>query len=535
MKYDPLLYSYPSRRNVVYGKKGMVATSQPLAAQAGLEIMKKGGNAIDAAVAAAACLTVVEPTANGIGGDLFALVWTKGKLYGLNSSGPAPKNITAKKLRDQGLSEMPEYGWIPVTVPGVPAGWAALTEKFGQLTLSDTLKPAVDYAREGYAVSPTTSFAWKRSYDNYQKNLKGEEFQHWFKTFAPNDKAPRPGEVWKSEGHARTLESIGESGAESFYRGELAERIDEFSRQYGGYLRIEDLIDFQPRWVNPVSINYRGYDVWEIPPNGHGIVALMALNIVKGFEFGEKDCVETYHKQIEAMKLAFVDGRQYISDPAFMTTSVEELLSDSYAQERRRLIGEHAILPTPGKPTSGGTVYLATADGQGNMVSLIQSNYKGFGSGLVVPDTGIALHNRGNNFNLDEGHCNCIAGGKRPYHTIIPGFLTKDGSPVGPFGVMGGFMQPQGHMQVIMNTLDFHLNPQQALDAPRWQWIKDKQIDVEPGFPSHIVEQLKAKGHQVNVQPNISSFGRGQIIWRTEEGTLCGGTEPRTDGMVAVW
>mgnify|MGYP000864379318 CR=1 FL=1 len=535
MKYNASLYTYSSRRNVVYANKGMVATSQPLAAQAGLEAIKAGGNAIDAAVAAAACLTVVEPTSNGIGGDLFALVWSGGKLHGINSSGPAPKSISAKVLRDKGHTEMPVHGWAPVTVPGIPAGWAVLSEKFGRLSLKKALDPAVNYAREGYPVSLTTSQNWQTAYESYKKLLKGEEFKHWFETFAPKGRAPKPGEVWKSEDHARSLESIGESNAKSFYQGELADRIDTFSRQYDGFLRKDDLTNFKPQWVDPISINYRGYDVWEIPPNGHGIVALMALNIAKGFEFTDKESIDTYHKQIEAMKLAYADGKKYISDPMSMGVKAEELLSDSYAAKRRELISEQAILPEPGNPPQGGTVYLATADGEGNMVSLIQSNYKGFGSGLVVPGTGIALHNRGNNFVLDEDHCNCVACGKRPYHTIIPGFLTKEGAPVGPFGVMGGFMQPQGHMQVIMNTVDFHMNPQQALDAPRWQWIEGKQIQVEPGFPASIIEQLKARGHKVSVQEDINKFGRGQIIWRTDEGSLCGGTEPRTDGTIAVW
>ncbi|MDD2218030.1 MAG: gamma-glutamyltransferase [Eubacteriales bacterium] len=535
LKYDPLLYPYPSKRNVVYGKKGMVATSQPLAAQAGLEILKKGGNAIDAAVATAACLTVVEPTSNGIGGDLFALVWSEGKLHGLNSSGPAPQLISAKKLKEEGLREIPRYGWVPVTVPGIPAGWSQLLERFGQLSFSEVVEPAVKYARDGYAVSVTTGRNWQEAYNTYADRLKGEQFKHWFETFAPNGRAPNPGEVWMSEDHARTLESIGETKAESFYRGEIAEKIDAFSKQYGGYMRKEDLAAYNAEWVEPVSINYRGYDVWEIPPNGHGIVALMALNIAKGFDFNKKEDIETYHKQIEALKLAYTDGRRYISDSAAMEIEVEQLLSEEYAAIRRSLIGESAIIPEPGKPDSSGTVYLATADGMGNMVSLIQSNYMAFGSGLVVPGTGIALHNRGNNFVLDESHCNCIAGGKKPYHTIIPGFLTKDGNAVGPFGVMGGFMQPQGHMQMIMNTIDFQLNPQQALDAPRWQWTGENRIEVEPYFPRHIIEQLKARGHEVGVQQDTDAFGRGQIIWKTKEGTLCGGTEPRTDGMIAVW
>ena len=535
MKYDPFNYPYPSRRNVVYGKKGMVATSQPLAAQAGLDIIKKGGNAIDAAIATAACLTVVEPTSNGIGGDLFALVWTDGKLHGLNASGPAPKGISIEKLKEAGIEEIPKYGLVPVTVPGAPAGWAELSEKFGKLPLKEVLEPAINYAREGYAVSPTTARGWQRAFEIYSKNLKGDEFKSWFETFAPKGRGPKPGEVWSSEGHAKTLESIGETKGESFYKGEIAEAIDAFSKKHGGYLRKEDLEEFKPEWVDPIKVNYRGYDVWEIPPNGQGIVALMALNIAKGYDFTEKDSIDTYHKQIEAMKLAFADGHKHIADLSSMKVKVDELLSEEYGDMRRDLIGEKAIMPEAGDPPKGGTVYLATADGDGNMVSLIQSNYMGFGSGVVVPNTGIGLHNRGHNFVLDKEHPNALEGGKRPYHTIIPGFLTKDNNPVGPFGVMGGFMQPQGHMQVIMNTIDFHLNPQQALDAPRWQWLKDKKVEVEAHFPNHIADQLIRKGHEITVQLNSGSFGRGQIIWKTDEGTLCGGTESRTDGAVVAW
>ncbi|ABR46901.1 Gamma-glutamyltransferase [Alkaliphilus metalliredigens QYMF] len=535
MQYDALHYPYPSKRNVVYGKKGMVATSQPLAAQAGLEILKKGGNAIDAAIATAACLTVVEPTSNGIGGDAFALVWTKGKLHGLNASGPAPRKLSVEALKKDGYEEIPKYGWIPVTVPGAPSAWGELSRRFGKLSLCEVLAPAIQYAREGYAVSPTTSEAWQRAYDIYKEQLRGVQFNHWFETFAPKGQAPNPGEIWSSEGHARTLESIAQTNGESFYKGELAEAIVTFSKAYGGYLRREDLEAYHPEWVDPIKVNYRGYDVWEMPPNGHGIVALMALNIAKGFDYLEKECVDTYHKQIEALKLAYADGEQYIADASNMNVKAEALLSEGYGQGRRALIGEKAILPQAGKPAQGGTVYLATADDEGNMVSFIQSNYMGFGSGLVVPGTGIALHNRGHNFVLDKAHVNCLEGGKKPYHTIIPGFLTQGEKPIGPFGVMGGFMQPQGHMQVIMNTIDFHLNPQQALDAPRWQWIQGKRVDIEPHFPNHIAQQLAKRGHEINIQLNTGSFGRGQIIWRTEEETLCGGTEARTDGAVVAW
>lgn len=535
MNFNAEIYPYASKRKVVYGRKGMVATSQPLAAEAGLEILKKGGNAIDAAIAAAACLTVVEPTSNGIGGDAFAIVWTKGEIHGLNSSGYAPASISIEALKKSGYSEMPKYGWIPVTVPGIPAAWASLSERFGRLPLTEVLAPAIEYASEGHPVSPGIAASWNRAYNIYKKNLDPDLFKFWEDTFAPKGKAPQSGEIWSSKAHAETLKSIAESKARSFYSGELADKIDLHSKKFGGYLRREDLEGFKPQWVKPVKVNYRGYDVWEIPPNGQGMIALMALNILKGFEFHEKDNAGTYHKQIEAMKLAFADGHKYITDPSYMQVNIDGLLSEDYAKERRKLIGEKAETPFAGTPPKGGTVYLAAADGEGNMVSYIQSNYMGFGSGIIIPGTGIAMQNRGHNFSLDPDHDNCLKPGKRPYHTIIPGFLTKDNKPVGPFGVMGGFMQPQGHLQVIMNTIDFHLNPQSALDAPRWQWIKDKTVEVEHSFPNSIAQELVSMGHDIKYTVDSIGYGRGQIIWRNDEGVLCGGTEPRADGTVAVW
>lgn len=535
MNFDPLYNPYPSRRLPVYAKNGMVAASQPLAAQAGLQMLQRGGNAVDAAIAAAAALTVVEPTSNGIGGDAFALVWTGGKLHGLNASGPAPRGISLEALEKAGVREMPKHGFLPVTVPGAPAAWAALSARFGRLPLTEVLRPAIEYAENGYPLTPMLGFLWDQEFQRYSRVLKGEEFRSWFETFAPEGRAPRIGEIWRSPDHARTLQAIAETRAEAFYRGELAEKIDRFSRQYGGYLRKEDLESFRPEWVEPVHVNYRGYEVWELPPNGHGLVVLMALNILKGFELSERDTVDAYHKQIEALKLAFADGKRYIADPRSMSVRVEDLLSDGYAEERRRLIGQRALEPQPGRPPRGGTVYLCTADREGNMVSFIQSNYMGFGSGLVVPGTGIALHNRGANFTLDPAHDNRLEPGKRPYHTIIPGFLTKNGNPVGPFGVMGAFMQPQGHLQVVVNTVDFGLNPQAALDAPRWQWIEGKVVEVEQTTPAHLAEALARRGHQVRWALGPGGFGRGQIIWRQENGVLVGGTETRTDGQVAVW
>jgi gamma-glutamyltranspeptidase / glutathione hydrolase len=527
---------YNLSRKSIYAKNGMVATSQPLAAQAGLDILKKGGNAIDAAIATAACLTVVEPTSNGIGSDAFALVWTKGQLYGLNSSGRSPKSISIDAVKERGHSEIPKYGWIPVTVPGAPGAWGELSKRFGKLPLTEVLQPAINYALEGYPVSPILAHFWDRAYKNYKENLTTEEFKYWFETFAPKGRAPKVGEVWSSPDHAKTLQLIAETNGESFYRGELAEKISAFSEETGGFLRADDLAEFQPEWVEPIRVNYRGYDVWEIPPNGQGIVALLALNILKGFEFTEKDSADTYHKQIEAIKLAFADAQKFVTERKKMKYTTEQLLSEAYAQSRRNLISDEAIFPEAGDPSSGGTVYLATADNEGNMVSFIQSNYMGFGSGLVVPGTGIALQNRGHNFSFDPTHVNALEGGKQTYHTIIPGFLTKGNEAVGPFGVMGGFMQPQGHVQVVMNTIDFGLHPQAALDAPRWQWMKEKTVEVENRFPHHLAQELARKGHNISIQLEPNSFGRGQIIWRDKEtGVLIGGSESRADGNVAAW
>lgn len=536
MNFDFHYNPYPSQRTTVFARNGMVATSQPLAAQAGLDILKKGGNAIDAAIAAAAALTVLEPTSNGIGGDAFALIWTKGKLFGLNASGPAPQKLSIEAVKSRGFEKIPAYGLIPVTVPGAPSGWAEMSKKFGHLSFKEILQPAIEYAEKGYPLTPILGKYWGYAYNRFKQNLIGDEFQPWFETFAPNGRAPRIGEMWRSPAHAATLSEIAETGSESFYRGALADKIAAFSERFGGFLSKEDLAAYRAEWVEPIKVNYRGYDVWEIPPNGQGLIALLGLNIVKGFHFTEKETVDTYHKQIEAMKLAFTDGKACITDPVHMKIKVDDVLCDAYGEERRREITENAIEPLPYQPPRGGTIYLATADGEGNMVSFIQSNYMGFGSGIVVPGTGIALQNRGYDFSLDCNHPNALRPGAKSYHTIIPGFLTKGNQAVGPFGVMGGFMQPQGHMQVVMNTIDFGLNPQAALDAPRWQWLEGKRVQVESHFPNHLAQALARKGHQVEIALDSGGFGRGQIIWRDPEtGVLMGGTEARTDGAIAAW
>ena len=536
--FDSYRYQYPSRRFVVYGYRGMVATSTPLAAQAGLEVIKKGGNAMDAAVAAASAMTVVEPTSNGIGSDSFALVWSAKdqKLYGLNSSGRAPMAITAEDVIRQGHKVMPFFGVIPVTVPGAVGGWAELNRRFGKLSLLEDMTPAIDLAEKGFAVGTKVSNLWRDGLKLYTNDgLTDGPFKHIFDTFTKDGKTPGPGDIVRLPDHARTLQEIAETNGESFYRGNLAQKIDDFFKAHNGYLRGSDLAAYKPEWVEPISVNYKGYDVHEIPPNGHGIVALMALNILKKLNLSERESADTYHKMIEAIKLAFVDGQKYITDPDCMSVTVEQLLSDGYAEERSRLIGKTAVDPVSGDPRCYGTIYLCTADGEGNMVSLIQSNYNRFGSGLVIPGTGISMQDRGANFSLDPNHDNCLAPGKRPYHTIIPGFMTKDGKPVGPFGVMGGFMQPQGHVQVVVNTVDYGMNPQDALDAPRFQWVGGKQVQLEPIVPLHVASELSEMGHQVIPMIDQTDFGRGEIIWRSEDGSLAGATEPRTDGCVAAW
>lgn len=536
LQFDNQNYPFPSRRNVVYAKNGVVATSQYLASQAGLDILKKGGNAVDAAIATAAALTVVEPTSNGIGGDAFAIVWMKDKLYGLNASGYAPKNLTIDVLKKKGITEIPKLGIIPVTVPGVPSAWAALSKRFGKLTLLECLTPAIQYAKEGYPLSSTLAYYWNISRNVYKNVLSKEEYQSWFETFGMQDEEIHPGKIFKSTGHANTLTEIGNTNAESFYTGNLAKQIIAYSDSLGGYLSFEDFKEYQPEWVDPISVNYRGYDVWELPPNGQGLVALEALNILQNFELKDHLSVDTLHKQIEAVKFAFSDAHQYLADPTSMPFPASDFISLEYGKKRSEQMKETAQMPFPETPKGSGTVYLATADKDGNMVSYIQSNYMGFGSGLVVPGTGISLQNRGHNFTLDPEHPNCLAPRKRPYHTIIPGFLTKGKNPIGPFGVMGGFMQPQGHLQVISNTIDFHLNPQASLDCPRWQWMKDLEIHVEPNMPKDIISKLKAKGHCIQIEPNLGSFGRGQIIWRDPNTKVyISGCDYRTDSAISSW
>ena len=537
LNYDAMYQPYASNRYCITAKNGMVATGSNLASAAGLAILRKGGNAVDAAVATAAALTVVEPTANGLGSDCFALVWMKDKLYGLNGSGISPRNITREDVASKAADgKMPTYGWTPVMVPGAVRSWAALVERFGKLSLAEDLAPAIAYAEEGYPLSPLLAHMWERSVKAYTKRFAGKhEYDEWFRTFTKNGETYRFGDVVKLPGHARSLKLIAESNADAYYEGEIAGQFVRQSARDGGYFCAEDLKEYRPQWVDPVSVNYRGYDVWEIPPNGQGMVALMALNILKEFSFTQKECVDTYHKQFEAIKLAFADGKHYITDPRYMQVDYHDLLKPEYGRARASMITDTAGLPGPGEPNNGGTVYLSAADSEGNMISYIQSNYMGFGSGIVLEGYGVSLQNRGADFSLDPKDANVLAPLKKTYHTIIPGFLTKGDKAVGPFGVMGGYMQPQGHVQAVMNMVDFGLNPQMALDAPRWQWIAGNKFTIEPEFNTEIAKQLRDRGHDVSFALDRTSFGRGQIINRLENGVLVGGTESRTDSNIACW
>ncbi len=536
MKFDVQNYPYNSKRNVIFSSNGMCSSGNPHASAAGLDILKKGGNAVDAIIAMAAALPIVEPTGNGIGADNFALIHMDGKLYGFNGSGPSPKALSYEALLERKHDKIPSYGVEPINVPGAPAGWASIHEKFGTLSFEEVMQPAIDYARNGYVVQPNVARLWVEAFNNYSKYKDDPQFQPWFDTFADKGRPYHAGEVFKSEDQARTLEIIAKTKSKDFYSGELAEKIAKFIQEHNGFMTKEDLANFEPEWVDPISVNYRGYDIWEIPPNGHGITVLMALNILKGYEFGHRETVETMHRQIEAMKLSMKDTEEYVAEPSRMTVTVEQLLSEKYAEDRRNLITNVALDPKVGDPSYSGTVYFAAADKDGNMVSMIQSNYRGFGSGIVIPGTGIALNDRAENFSFREGHSNCVQGGVRPYHTIIPAFITKDGRAVSAFGIMGGFMQPQAHVQVAMNLIDFGLNPQAALDAPRWQWIGGKKVEVEQDIPNYIIRQLQRMGHEIIVQADPYHMGRGQVIVKDEEtGVLIGGTEKRTDGYIAMY
>jgi len=551
---------YPSNREGVIARN-VVATSQPLAAQAGLRAMQQGGNAIDAAIAAAITLTVVEPTSNGIGSDAFALVWSGGGLHGLNASGRAPAAMTPDRYA--GLTAIPTSGWHGVTVPGAVSAWVELSRKFGRLPFERLFDSAIAYARDGFHVSRQTAFYWDRGYRAHR------QFESWAATFAPRGRAPAAGELATLPDHAATLELIAATKGEAFYRGELARRIARHARETGsdtgGLITEDDLASHQPDWVRPISLDFHGCRVHQVPPNGQGIIGLMALGMLRHHRLDEVevDSVDSLHTQIEAMKLAFADGRRYVADIDHMPRGVtpDALLDPAYLESRARLIDkQRAADPAHGEPLRGGTVYLCTADAEGNMVSYIQSNYTGFGSGIVIPDTGIAMQNRGCCFTLEKGHPNEVGPGKRPYHTIIPGFVTRharegghpgghpgDGPgserggfaeerPLLAFGVMGGYMQPQGHAQVLLRMLLHRQNPQAALDAPRWRIEAGKNVVIEPGFDANIYDGLRARGHEVTIAPaRTVEHGGGQAIWRLERAAYFAASDQRRDGQAVGW
>jgi gamma-glutamyltranspeptidase/glutathione hydrolase len=516
---------YPSQRMPVLARN-VVATSQPLAAQAGLRMLLAGGNAVDAALAAAIALTVVEPTSNGIGSDAFAIVWDGTGLHGLNASGRSPAAWTPDVFATFGA--MPLRGWPSVTVPGAVSAWVELSNRFGSLPFAKLFEPAIEYARGGFPVSPIPARAWERSV----QVLK--DFPTFLQTFAPDGHAPRAGQTFRSEDHARTLEHIAASKGESFYRGDLAERIARCARDEGGLLTAEDLASHSADWVETISTDYGKSRLHEIPPNGQGLAALLALGILRDSSrragTSQTDSADFFHMQIEAMKLALADAHRYVSDPAFMDARLADLLDDAYARDRAKLINPgRATTAAHGVPRRGDTVYLTTADARGMMVSFIQSNYYGFGSGVVVPGTGIALQNRGAGFTLEANHPNRVGPRKRPFHTIIPAFVTRDGRPQMSFGVMGGPMQAQGHVQMMVRVFDRGQNPQAASDAPRWQVTHGLEVLVERGFAPEVLDALKSRGHDLKFA-DPEQFGGAQLIYKLDDGYLAA-SDHRKDGQ----
>jgi len=517
-------FPYRSQRMPVLARN-VVATSQPLAAEAGLHAISKGGNAVDAALATAIALTVVEPTSNGIGSDAFAIVWDGDRLHGLNASGRSPKALTPERF--EGLDGMPSIGWDPVTVPGAVSAWVALSQRLGKLPFVELFADAIRLASEGYLVSPITAAAWARSQTRYA------EFPSFVGTFLPGGRAPHPGELFRAPDHAETLSMIAATGGEAFYRGPLAEKIAAYARATGGLMTEEDLASHKPEWVTPMAQEYHGYELNEIPPNGQGLAALIALGILGHFDIAQYpvDAADSVHLQVECMKVAFAEAHRHIADQAWMDVPPQALLKAEFLAQRAREIDMAcAGFPESALPTSPDTVYLTAADAGGMMVSYIQSNYMGFGSGIVIPGTGIALQNRGTGFSLQPGHPNRVAGGKRPYHTIIPGFVTRAGRPVMSFGVMGGHMQPQGHLQMMVRIFDYGQNPQAASDAPRWFVDEDLGLWLEPGFDQAVVQELVRRGHTVHANAAPGRFGGAQLIYGLDDGYFAG-TDWRKDGQ----
>ncbi len=508
--------------------RNMVASSQPLAVQAGVRVLQEGGNAVDAALTTAITLSIVEPTSNGIGSDAFALIWDGSELHGLNASGRLPMTVSRE---DYTGDVMPMFGWPTVTVPGAVSAWVTMSDRFGKLPFMRLFEAAIDYARNGYAVSPITARAWAAASPEFRDQ---EGFHH----FLPGGNPPAAGDWFQFPDQANTLELIGATKGEAFYRGELADELVASSARSQWKLRHSDLENHQADWVRPISVDYGDISLHEIPPNGQGLAALLMLGIIRHHNVKQYDLdsVDSVHLQVEAMKIAFADAYQYIADPEAMTVSVDELLSDDSLAERAKLIDMQSTgSPSHGFPNRGGTVYLTTADQSGMMVSMIQSNYCGFGSGVVVEGTGISLQNRGSGFNLIAGHANEAAGGKRPFHTIIPGFVTRNGQPEMGFGVMGGSMQAQGHAQMIIRMYDYGQNPQTASDAPRWRVLEDNRLHLEEGFDQNVARALADRGHTLATDTPDEAFGFGgaQLIYRNSDQVYIAGSDHRKDGMAA--
>lgn len=541
---DRITGSPHATRSEVIAQHGMVATSHPLATQIGLDILKKGGNAIDAAIAANAALGLMEPTGCGIGGDLFAIVWdAKTKtLYGLNASGRSPKGLTLEEFRKKGLDKIPALGPLPVSVPGAVDGWFELHGKFGSLPMETLLGPAISYAEEGFPLTQLIAWYMQRSVPRYESL----GFPNIRETYISQNggRLPGEGEIYKNPYLANTYRQLATGGRDAFYKGEMAKTIADFIQAQGGYLSEADLAAHRSEWVTPVSVNYRGYEVWELPPNGQGIAALQMLQILEGYDFSSVDfgSAEHLHLFTEAKKLAFEDRAKYYADPDFADIPVNTLLSDSYAAQRRSRIGERAGDYDAGEISAGETIYMTAADQYGNMISLIQSNYRGMGSGMVPPGLGFMLQDRGELFSLKEGQANTYAPGKRPFHTIIPAFITKDGNPWVSFGVMGGDFQPQGHTQIVMNLIDFGMNLQEAGDAPRWDHTGGSSptgedrgsgaVRIESGIPYETVRGLMDRGHQVRYARGVYG-GYQAILWDWENKVYRGASESRKDGQAA--
>jgi gamma-glutamyltranspeptidase/glutathione hydrolase len=515
-------YAWP-RTPVLAGN--VVCTSQPLAAQAGLLMLAAGGSAVDAAVATAITLTVVEPVSNGIGSDAFAIVWDGRRLHGLNASGRSPAAWTPQYF---GGNAVPAFGWNSVTVPGAVSAWAELHDKFGKLPFDRLFEPAISYARNGFNVSPTVAAQWADQVPIFASQPGFAE------VFMPGGRAPKAGEPITLPDLAATLEKIAATNGEAFYRGKLAARLEQHATANGGAMRASDLAAHRADWVGTISADYRGYSIHEIPPNGQGVVALMALGILEHFDLASypADSADSVHLQIEAIKLAFADAQAYVADIDHMPVRPEQLLDKEYLARRAALVDPKHAKPASAGTPRGGTVYLTAADASGLMVSMIQSNYMGFGSGVVVPGTGIALQNRGADFVATPGHPNQVGPNKRPYHTIIPGFVTKDGAPVMSFGVMGGTMQPQGHVQVVVRIVDHAQNPQAACDGPRFRWVQGNQVACENGYPPATLDELRSRGHELVAVDDYNQFGSCQAIWRLDDGYLAV-SDPRRDGQAA--